>query len=175
MGWGEVKEKIREGIMKFEIGDEVQYDGTGPNEIIEDINDEGYIMGRYCFSGSLAVCHANPDRYTLVKKGGDMRKSDLKTGMWVELRNGNSHIVLLDTPNEGDVLGGNGWNRFSSYSRDLTNRSYKTLDIVKVFEVHPTDAFSGEDKKLIWEREETKEMTVAEISKKLGFDVKVVK
>lgn len=109
-------------------------------------------------------------------------KSDLKTGMIAEYRNGDRRLVvgnaLID--NKGDE------------ANDLTDAMYKNdltrsidnnqLDISKVYEVIPI--FHGDlyglfrytdNLILIWEREEPpKKMTVAEIEKALGHKVEVV-
>jgi hypothetical protein len=88
--------------------------------------------------------------YEIIKYKGEkeMTKSDLKEGMVVEYRCGS--LVKLDST---DIR----------YKKDdLTSSVGSDCDIMKVYEP-------------IWTREETKEMTVAEISEKLGYEVKVVK
>lgn len=53
------------------------------------------------------------------------------------------------------------------------------LDIMKIYGYHPFPrnawACSIENRELIWERKEKKEMTIAEIEKELGYSVKIVK
>lgn len=81
-----------------------------------------------------------------------MKKSDLKDGMIVELRNGDMCIVmgnkLLDTSSYTYVDG---------YEDDLTEGCLENLDIVKVYEDRNMrsleDRYKKDRLKLIWERE----------------------
>lgn len=100
-----------------------------------------------------------------------MKKSDLKTGMWVEYRDGEKRMVALDVKGYGDILGGNGgWGTISAYLEDLICPLNNDCDIVKIYDTNyigqinqfPTDV------KPIWEREpEPIEMTLEEACKKL--------
>ena len=58
---------------KFKVGDKVRFE-NGAKEIIEEIDKRGFILGRYCDSGSLSSLFADPRDYTLIKKGGSMSK-----------------------------------------------------------------------------------------------------
>ena len=88
-----------------------------------------------------------------------MKKSDLKTGMWVVSKNGAKGIIMLDT-NDGDIISGDTlWCNLKSYNDDL--RTYLSdFDIVKVLQPKcPQDYFNlniyQEDTyKVIWQREE---------------------
>ena len=87
---------------------------------------------------------------------------DLKTGMIVKTKDGNSHIVMRDFIDEGDILAGlshnnvisNIWLSFSRYNKDMTHSALPNLDIVGVYtsSVHSVDI----PKKLLWERKEYK-------------------
>lgn len=114
-----------------------------------------------------------------------MKKSDLRTGMRVTLRNGKKRIVLLqfkhEYDKETDVIVDtqiSSWNPLSSYDEDLKHRNYYDNDIVKievpehVYVVFGTDSYHNY--KMIWERNDTKEMTVEEIQQALGYKIKVV-
>lgn len=109
------------------------------------------------------------------------KKSDLKTGMIVECRNGDKYTVMLDTvmtyDSSNDILINvekNGeWTCLGHYTNDLKhsyinflgNRSeYKEFDIVKVYLPSHCNSFVASsklnasycvtDKMLIWERKE---------------------
>ena len=116
-----------------------------------------------------------------------MKKSDLVNGAIVKLRNGNKYMLLFDTNgyNGRDDLLINvytgGYIRLCEYNEDLTSVDRNQRhDIVAVYQssyvddnfkehiIHNEDTWT-------WQRQETKEMTVEEISKALGYDVKVVK
>ena len=110
-----------------------------------------------------------------------MKKSDLKTGMRVRFKNGRIYIVIrdYDTASYGhqDVLFVNdfGFMVGSDYGEDLLYRD----DDYSVSEVYasPSDSyFLDLERKgrLLWERQEPKEMTLADIEAELGYPVKVV-
>ena len=102
------------------------------------------------------------------KEGKQMKKSDLKTVMWVEYRSGKKVIVLLNTEN-GDVLvGGGRWNSLYHYDENLNCSFSSECDIVSAY-IHgcSADALTFEGAEKIWQREETIEMTIEEACKKL--------
>ena len=81
-----------------------------------------------------------------------MKKSDLKTGMVVELRNENKYLVMNDS-----ILNLDGWDKMSNYEDDLTSRAFDSLDILKVYETGGgsfKSMFLNSNLTLIWEREE---------------------
>lgn len=81
-----------------------------------------------------------------------MKKSDLKTGMIVETREGELHIVVNDR-----ILGKNHWNKLSNYNENLKSNRFNVLDIIKVYNINKKiikldDIFKNPE--LIWERKE---------------------
>lgn len=105
-----------------------------------------------------------------VEKG--FTKADLKPGMVVEMRDGNRFLLIDNT-----LIGSKEWDTMNSFADDLINKLHHDCDICKVY--HPKGRYVEQllDDKyltLIWEREEAKEMTVAEIEKQLGYKVKVI-
>ena len=116
-----------------------------------------------------------------------MKKSDLKSGMIVEFRNGIQDIVMLNPECEGRELisleGGS--LRLDDYNEDLTYRiaSNANWDIVKIYSLGSSISHillnkekTLSNKKLIWERTEPIEMTIAEIEAKLGIkNLKIIK
>ena len=81
-----------------------------------------------------------------------MKKSDLKTGMVVELRNEDKYLVMND-----NILNLDGWDKMSNYENDLTSRAFDSLDILKVYETSGgsfKNMFLNSNLTLIWEREE---------------------
>ena len=95
-----------------------------------------------------------------------IRKSDLKTGMMVELHNGMRYTVLLNTCMDGrDILtggkGGYGWVSLDKYNEDLLFEERGRLEsgdtlfwsIRKVFVPRSiADLGKYSNHKLIWER-----------------------
>lgn len=112
-----------------------------------------------------------------------MKKSDLKTGMVVETRNGEKYLVMLnpDCKDRELINFKGGYMPLYNYNNELMLKKFnKGFDIVKVYSVGSSICWLLGDKeqmefKLLWEREEeTKEMTIAEIEKELGYKIKIV-
>lgn len=115
-----------------------------------------------------------------------MTKADLKTGYLVTTRNGKQYVVYLGAETSyfsGDcIVDGNkeaNWLKLDNYNEDLTFKSGKHHDIMKVEkQYHPYDLltinYCEKDRKLLWEREEVKEMTMSEIEKLVGCKVKII-
>lgn len=114
-------------------------------------------------------------------KRKDMKEftlKDLKPGMVVEYRNKDKRLVVL-VSGELHFIGSNGV--FPSikegYNDDLTYKVDDELDIIKVYKVEILSALdtmfntSNHCLKLIWEREEVKEVTMQEIADKFGIPV----
>ncbi len=106
-----------------------------------------------------------------------MKKSDLRTGMQVEDRDGKRSVILLGTKH-GDVrveVGGSSWGELSMLNENLTHTVNKSLDVLKVYEnSHPDQYLIKEfgDCHLIWEREEEEipSLTMKEAIEKIGFE-----
>lgn len=110
-----------------------------------------------------------------------MKKSDLRTGMWVEYRTGEKRMVALAVKDYGNIIAGNGgWNALDSYSDDLINEDTEKCDIVKIYDIDYIGNINEiPTRKPIWEREpEPIEMTLEEACKKLretvGKPVKII-
>ena len=105
-------------------------------------------------------------------------KDDLKVGYLVEVRDGRfAHLV--DTIDNGMCLNyENGWDTLRVYNNDLTSRGSDRLDIIEVYgftiKGYHAHKFEVRDRKLLWKREEVKEMTIEDIQKVLGHKIKVV-
>lgn len=98
----------------------------------------------------------------------EFTKADLKDGMVVEQRDGDMYLVLA-----GMVVRKRGYNRIGDYDDDLKCAGYTGGDIVKVYRITPEslgcieDVFIKSNLELIWERTETKKMTIEEMRQKL--------
>lgn len=126
-----------------------------------------------------------------------MKKSDLKTGMIIETRNGREYVVFIDTckpkyivtedyyDEQGRIsliinYNSHKWTSLSYYDEDLCrNNGDKSSDITKVYiPVHPysfMDITYEDGRNLIWERPEPiKEMTMKELEEHFGCKVKIV-
>ena len=113
-----------------------------------------------------------------------MKKSDLKSGMIIERRNGEKGIVLLNTSN-GDIIGGAGggdnktWCGLYNYREDLTYGSLEHATVVKVYNAGSNmnfGSFNEYDLKLIWTRPvEPIELTMEQIADKFNIEVSRLK
>ena len=109
-----------------------------------------------------------------------MTLDELKTGMIVETRDGDSYIVMRDFIDCGDILAGlsfnnkisDTWTSLSNYNQDMTNSRFPHIDIMSVYSSYPYSADTS--KRLLWERKEYKEVTMSEIEEMFGCKVKIV-
>ena len=135
--------------------------------------------GMYASDESTYTCEG----YTILEWSDFMNKkftkADLKNGDVVLTRNNKVYIVCVDT---GTLIGQNGYNRLSDVRDDLTYTTFigNDYDIIAVRRpLNPDDcrfsAFSDAKGTLVYERDETVEMTLEEVCKALGKNVKIVK
>lgn len=93
-------------------------------------------------------------------------KSDLKDGMVVKYRDGDKRMVINEA-----LIGEDGYEYRHCFREDLTHRYFKDLDIVGVYAIQEynnfADMLSDYNLELIWERTESKKMTVEEMKQKL--------
>ena len=113
-----------------------------------------------------------------------MKKSDLRTGMWVKYRNDDMAMVLLNSKNscsENDVLtDGKSWRNLDSYTDDLKSFIQKKEDVIEVWWADRTTdmiKFSEDNFGCIWKREEIQYLTQNEaeriLSETLGKKVEI--
>lgn len=104
-----------------------------------------------------------------------MKKSDLKTGMVVECRNGKKYMYLDVDELDGAFVNQTGFELW--FSENLTNACNECSNIVKIYKANAVYQLSQkcwDEMPLIWERKEPREMTLAEIEKELGYPVEIV-
>lgn len=109
--------------------------------------------------------------------------NDLRSGDVVELRSGRRYVIFVDYQHHIPIRGigcieDTGWMDFRNYEDGMTNPNYSDLDIMKVLRAKAPHVapWSASDDKLdvVFDRNGVKELTVAEISKLLGYTVKVI-
>ena len=111
--------------------------------------------------------------------GQEFTKSDLKTGDVVKFKDGTIGIVNYEL---GTVIRKNDWYDLDYMREDLTDKKESTFDIVAVRRPQSKDdchfnAFTDNWGTLVYERKEPKseEMTLAEVCKLLGKEIKIIK
>ena len=112
-----------------------------------------------------------------------MKLDDLKDGMVVVLRNEEPYIVSRNCAFHSNVLAGYKnfyelWNTqidFNRYNEDMTfkGKNMELFDIMRIYE-ESRDSIPFSKGKLLWQREEYKEVTMKEIEEKFGCKVKIV-
>lgn len=107
-----------------------------------------------------------------------MKKSDLKSSMVVETRNGNRYLVIRK---ESDELFFMNLGEFSympgdGFDEDLLfyDRDRPGSDIMKVYDCVFTICNAKEATEVLWEREEARRMTMGQIKDALGYPVEIV-
>lgn len=108
-----------------------------------------------------------------------MKKSDLKTGMFVKFRNCTTGIVNLNVAGGELVTVDRGTVSLDSFKEDLTHNFMQIYDIIKIYDCPKESVLKYGGRlpfayELIWQRKEIKEMTVKEIEKELGYKIKIV-
>lgn len=104
-------------------------------------------------------------------------KADLKTGDVILRRNGETEII------NGELkmcITKNGWNDLDDIYTDLTSKFGQEWDVIAVR--HPKekfecrfDAFKRNRGTLVYERKEVEEMTLEQVCKLLGKEIKIIK
>lgn len=113
----------------------------------------------------------------MFKNEKEFTKKDLKNGDVIKRRDGSVEIVCLESKT---LICKKGWNPLDDVLNDLTYRCDRDADIIAVrrplfpFDCQ-FDAFSNSRGKLVYERKEVEEMTLEEVCKALGKEIKIVK
>lgn len=124
--------------------------------------------------------YAKADGYTILEWSDFMNKeftkADLKTGDVIQRKSGDVEIVIKEL---GVLLRQKEWNRLDDINEDLTHSYLAGEDIIAVRRPKmPSDcqfsAFKEERGTLVYERKEVEEMTLAEVCKLLGKEIKIV-
>ena len=155
---------------------------------------DSYSRQPWCY---IDIC--DPHRLTIVEELGkneeatpyEFTRNDIKPGYAVKLRNGEVRVAMpVGTQNTLILTNGHkrDWDYLSRWAMGLTRNwidsegtNNDDYDIMEVYGcITGTDNYNrcGElttdHRKLLWSRVETKKMTVAEISKELGYPVEIV-
>ena len=149
---------------------DVTYWGAHRDDIVYYFNNNTH--------GSLITVWRN---YTVLEWSDFMNKeftkADLRTGDVVMQRDGTIQIANCEL---GMFITNNWWNDMDSLNSDLTHEMEKEFDIIAVRRpLKKTDctfkAFEYKSGTLVYERKEPEEMTLAEVCKLLGKEIKIVK
>lgn len=93
-----------------------------------------------------------------------MKKSDLQSGMIVQLRNG-SKMMIIKRKNSILAFNENEWLDLNDYSHSLLYEDDNTLDIIKIYEAFDEYRIIPKfwnEAKLIWKERELKEIKIDE-------------
>ena len=109
-------------------------------------------------------------------KRKNFTKANLESGMVVECRNGERYLVLRDK-----LLDSAHWKNINNYTTEMKKyvKGTHSDDIMKVYDTigvtNLHNIFYDDNLILIWERQEVEEMTLEEVCKLLGKEIKIVK
>ena len=131
--------------------------------------------GYYLYYGSMHA-YDTPDYLNIVEYK-EVNKVELKEGMIIECRNGNRY-VLRKVYNEL-IASSNNEYMSVDYDEELNENKYFEIgfDVMKVYTSKAfilNDLFEDECLTCIWERKESKKMTLKQISEALGYEVEIV-
>lgn len=104
-----------------------------------------------------------------------MKKSDLKTGMVVECRNGKKYMYIETELIHGVFICSTGYIN-TDFNDDFKNAYSRCYDIMKIYQANNAYQLvqqNWDDMQLVWERQEPRKMTLAEIEKELGYSVEM--
>lgn len=127
------------------------------------------------------VIGAINDGCTILEWSDFMRdtfiKANLKNGDVVKMRNDAVYIVCVET---GTLIGTESYCNLSNFKTDLTcgmNNDYDIIAVRRPFSPSHCqfNAFAYEYGTLVYKREEPEEMTLEEVCKALGKEIKIVK
>ena len=149
----------------------MKWNGDG-NSFLEETKYRTF-QEETCYSGTGCFCpydYYKENKYTILEWSDYMRKeftkADLKDGMVVEYRDGKRRLVVADM-----LIGKDGFLTLNSYSEELKNNNSDKYTIVKTYKISGARTFAyvlnDNNLELIWERTETKHMTVEEMRVKL--------
>lgn len=111
----------------------------------------------------------------------------LKDGMVVETREGKLYLVRTNYNSEKILCNNESWEPVSNYNEELKIKDtmitdLKKLDIMKIYTplfTNPCNnldyTFHKDNLTCVWEREEVIEMTLAQVCKELGKNIKIIK
>lgn len=173
---------------KFKIGDKVRIlDGrnkpifrstwaptwvSGMNEYIGEVRTVKHIdgIGDYSLGG---LCYSFAEEWLTPV---EFTKDDIREFDVVEFRNGNKTLVIKDAIVNALSIGGYYLAGWTDDLRDMGGMDkYDIMKVYRLTDKIPTDRSKWINLPVVYERTEVKEMTIEEISKALGYEVKVVK
>ena len=136
----------------------------------------------YFNTGTLGDMYfATLNNYTILEWSDFMNKeftkADLKTGDVILRRSGDTEILMREL---NTFITKTGWNDLADIKEDLSSKYWSSADIMAVRRPRSVgdcafNAFKNELGTLVYERKEVKEMTLEEICKALGKEIKIVK
>ena len=145
---------------------------------IEYMNfNRGTFSPRFCLDAKYTVLEFEDFDWSDFEMKKEFTKADLKNGDVVKLRDGAVGFAIVDI---GIISFGRQKCNLINYRNDLTNMIVKDCDIVAIRRPCSSndctvDAFNDHRGTLIYERKEVEEMTLEEVCKALGKEIKIVK
>ena len=137
-----------------------------------------YSFNNDCYTD---IDYYKKENYTILEWSDFMNKTftkaDLKTGDVVLRRNGQTEIINRELEM---CISKNGWNDLDGVYTDLTSKFNQEWDVIAVRRPKEKfdcrfDAFERNCGTLVYERKEVEEMTLEQVCKLLGKEIKIIK
>ena len=153
--------------------------------------------GGFCYDGWAKYCDGQPvengsivgtpyevpgenlEKWTIEKEENVMfKKEDILAGMVVELKDEGLCMVTYNSQNKLSLSGENMWFDFDGFNNQLKRNGTEIKKIYGRTDNKYAHKVSTKDRELLWQRTETKEMTVSELAaeaeQKHGCKIKVI-
>lgn len=170
--------------MRIKVGDRVRIlDGRKkPDKYVFWVEGMNKYIGEVCTVKHIyeaGGCSLEGIRYSFAEEWlapAEFTKNDIREFDIVEFRNGDKTWVGKHIALGGLSVGGFSIDTWGDDLKDNTcSPQYDIMKVYRPTDNIPTDKSKWKDLPVVYERTEVKEMTVEEISKALGYEVKVVK
>jgi hypothetical protein len=141
-------------------------------------SDTVYFFNRKTYQN---IPYAEKEGYTILEWSDFMNKgftkADLRTGDVVMQRDGTIQIAICEL---NSFITKDWWNSWNNFNSDLTHKDDAIYDIIAIRRpIQGCDctfhAFDYELGQLVYERPEPEEMTLEEVCRLLGKEIKIVK
>ena len=148
------------------------------NNLCFDLNYRSYCGEKFYKNSNYTILYFEDFDWSDFKMLKDFTKADLKNGDVVKISDGTIGIICLDTDT---IILKDGFDRVSELSDDLKFiQSKRGAHITMVRRPYHSfhcqfDAFELNWGELVYERKEVEEMTLEEVCKALGKEIKIVK
>lgn len=132
--------------------------------------DSDFVFSDVLFANVDELNRWSYSKFELVTEPQQFTKDMLKTGMWVETKNGYQFMVLLGTES-GDIFVNfsSDWLSMVNYSKELKHKLDGAWDVLRVYtRESPARSLANRPYTILWQRPEPRKINKAEAEKLLS-------